>query len=384
MVCGRSLVRTRTGILPAHVEPCARRRLGRRRLGRARPPAASGRPAEPGRPGRARCPRRCPLGAAVALVGRVAVVSDRGRSRRARGLRHPRAPARLDPANAGVVALHPRPHLAAAVVGCRPDRAAGERPADISADADSRRRDRRRRDPAQRGLLASRRGRSGAGVADQRRLVDDVPKPAARPGGRRRAGHGRPCGGRPPADAVRGVGRGLRRLRLARPDPALPARVRPPRPSRSRPGGGDARGRAGARRLPPARPRAGDAGRSDGFRGHGHRHVRPRPPAVHPDDEHEPRAGAARIPAAGPRLGPDRPPGLGPGAIAGPGRLRPARPARPGGGAHRADRLGADARLHERRLDRRGRVAGPARARARGHASRRATTSGCAPSSPPR
>ncbi len=182
----------------------------------------------------------------------------------------------------------------------------------------------------------------------------------------------------------RGVGRGLRGLRLARPDPALPARVRPSRPSRPRPGGGDARRGAGPRRLPPARPRAGDARRADRSSRHGARHVRPRPPALHPGDQHEPRPRAPRLPAPGPRIGAGRPARLGPRAVGRPGRLRPAGPARQGGGAHGADRLGADAGLHERRLDRRGRVARAARPRARGHGRAGATTSGCGPSSPPR
>ena len=98
-------------------------------------------------------------------------------------------------------------------------------------------------------------------------------------------------------------------------------------------------------------------------------HVRPRPPAVHPRAEHEPGARASRLPPPRPRLGPRRPARVGPAALDRPGRLRQARPARQGRRPDRADRLGADARLHERRLDRRGRLARPARARARRAAS---------------
>ena len=58
-------------------------------------------------------------------------------------------------------------------------------------------------------------------------------------------------------------------------------------------------------------PPAGAHGR----RGHRGAHVRPRPPAVHPSAQHEPRARAPRPPPAGTRLGP------GPGLLAW-GRLR--------------------------------------------------------------
>ena len=123
------------------------------------PLLAGRRPAEPGGARRARQPRRRPLGAALALVGGVAVVPDRRRPLRPRRVRHPRAPARPDAADAGLVAVDPRAHLAAAALRRRPHGAAREHPPDLSADPRARRRHRRRRDPAEGGLLAPRRGR---------------------------------------------------------------------------------------------------------------------------------------------------------------------------------------------------------------------------------
>ena len=118
-------------------------------------------------------------------------------------------------------------------------------------------------------LQPSARGRARPGLADQRRLLDDLPRQAAGAAGRRRGRHPPPRRRHAAADGRAALGRGLHGLRVARPHPALPARVRAPRPSRLRHRVPDAGGRARDRRLPSARPRAGDAARA-------HRRRRPR------------------------------------------------------------------------------------------------------------
>ena len=85
-------------------EPRADRRLGRRRLGDPRSAAGCGRAAEPGGADRARAQGRLPLLPALPLLGGVADLPHRPRPGRARRVRHPRVPARRQPADAGVVA----------------------------------------------------------------------------------------------------------------------------------------------------------------------------------------------------------------------------------------------------------------------------------------
>ena len=97
---------------------------------------------------RARTARRVAVVHAVALLGGVADVPHRARPGRPRRLRHPRAPARRQPADARLVAVDPGPHLARAALAGRQARRHRERPAHVPRRPRERRRDRRRRDPA--------------------------------------------------------------------------------------------------------------------------------------------------------------------------------------------------------------------------------------------
>ena len=345
----------------------ADRGLGRSRLGHPRPDAGAGRAAAPGGADRRRPEGRLPLVPALALVGGLADLPDRARPGRARRLRHPRVPPRRQPPAAGLVPLDPRPDLAAAAVGGRADDAARQRAADLSPARHQGHLDRRRRGAAGRDLQPPAGGRAARRLADQRRIVDDVPPPAARPDRRRRGRQPPPRGGDAHADGREPVGRRLHGVRVARPDPALPARVRPPRPPGVPAGVRHAGRRPRPRRLPAARPRAGDAARAHRAGRPGAADVRPRPPAVHPGAQHEPGARAPRPAEDGPRLGAGLAARLGPHPLDGPQDLRPARPARQGWRADHADRLGAHPRLHQRHVDRRGRVARAARTRAPGH-----------------
>ncbi len=144
-------------------------------------------------------------------------------------------------------------------------------------------------------LQPSGRGRPRTRLADQRRLLDDLPPPAARPAGRRRARHRAPRGSHEAADGRAAVGCRLHGVRVSRPDPALPARVRPPGPPgvHAEVAGGEVADRR-AQRVPAARPRAGRSARAHRAGRPGDADVRPRPPAVHAGAEHEPRARAPR------------------------------------------------------------------------------------------
>ena len=201
-------------------------------------------------------------------------------------------------------------------------------------------------------------------MADQRRLVDDLPRQAARARQGRRAHQRRAR--RSNAAAARSEEWDAACLVFVSPDRVqhcLLEYVHPGHPRYAR-GVSTPGRRAGARPLPHARPRARDAPRSHRRRRHGDPHVRPRTPAVHAGAQHEPGPRASGLPSPRRRLGARQPAGVGPGARGRAGRLRQARPARPRGGADAAARLGGHGGLHERRLDRRGRLGRPRRPRA--------------------
>src|SRR6476619_2373260 len=99
----RGLTPAVASILSARGEPDTRGGMGRRGLGHPRPAARGWRAPAPRAPHRARTAGRLAVVHAVALLGGMSDLPDRARPGRARRVRHPRAPAGREPADARVV-----------------------------------------------------------------------------------------------------------------------------------------------------------------------------------------------------------------------------------------------------------------------------------------
>ena len=249
--------------------------------------------------------RRLALVPAVPLLGGLADLPHGPGSGRPRRLRHPRVPARGHAAAAGLVPLDPGADLARAPLRGRARRRSSSTcPLTYPPPEIRRRRDRRRRRAARADVQPSRRtsGRGSAGRSTEARG--------------RRSATGRSTSStivealiRKRAEAMRTLldeepwDAAVHRLRLARPHPALPARVRPSRAPRLR------RGRRPRRSPTACATSTACSTRSSASLARAHRrgrprhpHVRPRPPAVHAGALDEQGARAAGLPPLRARL----------------------------------------------------------------------------------